>query len=404
LFVCYVAAYLDRVNIGFAKLQMLGSLGFDETVYGTGAGVFFLGYILFGLPASLAMRRVGAKVGIAAIMVAWGVLSGLVAFVDTPLQFFSLRFLLGVAESGFYPGVVLYLTRWFPDERRAGVLATFQSAVAFAGIVGGPVSGWALDHFDGCSHLRGWQWLFLIEAMPAIILGLAALACLHSDPRNAPWLDSNQKEFLTRSVADSLRAETVVGERNPFADGRIWALGILVFGLAMGLYAISFWMPTLLRNSGIFSATKIGWLSIIPNVAAAIVMNRFARSSDRRRERRGHVAMAAMLGSAGLAAGAVFSNHPTPALLGLVVALSGIMSALPMQWSLLSPFVTQSTATTAVAVVNSIGNLGGAVSPLLIGWLADATGSLSLGICTVSMVVAISALIAMRFPARLVNR
>lgn len=402
LMLCYVLAYLDRVNVGFARLQMLDQLAFSEKAYGLGAGLFFVGYILCGVPSNVLLHRIGARRWIAAIMIAWGALSSLTAFVTTPLQFCVVRFFLGVAEAGFYPGVILYLTCWFPREHRARTTTMFQAAIPLAGIFGGPLSGWILDRFDGCGQLHGWQWLFLIEAFPAVLVGIAVLFWLDDDIASARWLSAPQKDVLLRNLAAD-RALAGNSALRVYGNWRVWSLGLLVFGLAAGLYAISFWMPTLLKASGDFSAVEVGWLSTIPNLVPLAVMFLFARSSDASGERRWHIATASFVGAAGLALGVLFGDNVVVSLICLSLASAGILSALPMQWTLLAAFTGGAGAAAAIALVNSIGNLGGVASPVLIGSLKDATSSLDAGMYLIAACTALSGVIALSFPARRVN-
>lgn len=405
LMLCYVIAYLDRINVGLAKLQMSSDLGFTEKVFGFGAGIFFLGYILFPVPSNLLMYRIGARRWIGSLMIMWGVISGSMALVATPTQFFALRFLLGLAESGFYPGIILYLTQWFPNQRRAHTLSLFQASIALAGIIGGPLSGWILDHWQGDEHLRAWQWLFLLEALPAVLAGVAALCYLDNKIADARWLSSEQKALLARNLAhDDTARPSGAPIRPVLSDLRVWGLGAVVFGLATGIYAISFWMPTLLRESGLHSNTEIGWLSAIPNVVAGVGMVLVARSSDARRERRWHVAGAAFVGAAGLLGSVLLPHHPALVLSCLTLAALGVMSALPVQWSFLTAFLGGSGAAAAIGLINSVGNLGGMFSPVVIGWLKDQTHTLNAGIYTIATCVAVSAIIALSYPARLVNR
>ncbi len=404
LMLCYTLAYLDRVNVGFAKLQMLGQLAFSETAYGIGAGLFFVGYILCGVPSNLLLHRVGARRWIAGIMVVWGGLSSLTALVTSPLQFWILRFLLGVAEAGFYPGVILYLTRWFPRARRAGMTSLFQAAIPLAGLFGGPLSGWILDHLDGAARRQGWQWLFLIEALPAAVVGLVAFYYLEDDIASAKWLSAAQKRLLAHNLDRELPLISLSSPGRALADRRVWGLGVLVFGLSAGLYSISFWMPTMLKGRGELSSTQIGWLSAIPNLAPLLAMYLFAQSSDRHAERRWHVASASLLGAAGLAGSVWCGGNVVLALMFLSVASAGILSALPLQWSLLSGWVGGSAAAAAIALVNSIGNLGGVISPVLIGWLKDTTSSLDAGMYAMAAFAVLSAVIALTIPARLANR
>ena len=405
LMLCYVIAYLDRINVGFAKLQMSSDLGFTEKEFGFGAGIFFLGYILFPVPSNILMYRIGAKRWIGGLMISWGFISASTAAVSTPAQFFALRFLLGVAESGFYPGIILYLTHWFPNQRRAHALSLFQSAIALAGVAGGPLSGWILDYWRSGVYLHAWQWLFLVEGLPAILAGITALYYLDNDIAAARWLSSGQKELLARDLAnDDAKRSCGEGVQHVFSDFRVWGLGAVVFGLAMGIYAISFWMPTLLHESGLHSDIQIGWLSAIPNLIAALAMIMVARSSDTRRERRWHVAIPAFVAAIGLSGCVHFLQHPAMTVLFLTLAALGLMSALPVQWSFLTAFLGGSGAAAAIGLINSVGNLGGIASPILIGWLKDQTHSLNAGMYTIAASVAISAVIALAYSPRLVNR
>ena len=401
---CYVIAYLDRVNLGFAKLRLLSDLGFSESVYGIGAGVFFAGYIVFGVPANLLLHRIGARLCITLIMVTWGVASGLMAFVETTWQFFLCRFLLGAAEAGFYPGVILYLTSWFPRTRRAVAMSSFQSAIPLAGVLGGPVSGWILDHLNDHQSLRGWQWLFLLEASPAVVISVVVWFYLANSAQDARWLSPEQKEILRVNIARESLSGEPSGATRVFIDPRIWALSALTFALIMGLYTVGFWMPTLLKEAGSLSLSEVGYLSVIPNLVPLLAMYLFARSSDRNRERRRHVALAASLGALGLFASVFFSHSVPLALIGLSLAQSGIMSALPLQWTFLTAFVRAPAVPLAIALVNSIASLGGIVSPILIGWLKDETLRLDVGIYVVAACVAAAAAIALCFDPRLVNK
>jgi D-galactonate transporter len=403
LMLCYIVAYLDRVNVGFAKLQMTADLGFSDTVYGLGAGVFFMGYLAFGVPSNLILHRVGARRWIAAIMITWGLISGLTAFVKSPFEFSVLRFFLGVAEAGFYPGVILYLTYWFPDQRRARVLSLFQSAIPLSGIFGGPLSGWILDRLGNSHSIHGWQWLILIEALPALLTGIAALAFLENTVADADWLTPTERQLLLAEKAKD-RESTDVSSRSPFTDFRVWILGLLVFGLAMGLYGISFWMPTLLKEQGTLSSTQVGWASAVPNLFAIVGMFLIARSSDFRDERRWHVVFAALLGATGLVLSVIFSHHLFLSLASLSLAAVGVMSALPLQWFFATSFLSGSSMAAAIGLINSVGNLAGFVSPLLIGWLRDRTHSMDQGMYVLACFALMSAILAGVLPSGMVKR
>lgn len=399
LMLCYVFAYLDRVNVSFAKLQMSNQLSFSEAVYGLGAGLFFVGYFIFEVPSNLILCRVGARRWIARIMITWGVLSLLMAFVTEAAHFYVLRFLLGVAEAGFYPGIVLYLTQWFPSERRAGALSLFQSAIPLSGILGGPLSGWIMDRTDGWSAYAGWQWLFILEGTPAIALGIAVYFYLVDDIASAQWLTAAQRQLLISNVAKEQSQAETRHPREIFVDRRVWRLCALVFGLVMGLYGISFWMPTLLSETGgNLSPAQIGWWSAVPNLAAIVAMFLFARSSDRMRERRWHVACAALLGASGLVLTVASDHDLYLAILSLSLAAAGIMSALPMQWSFATAIFRGSAAAAAIALINSVGNLAGAIGPPVLGLLKDKTQTMGSGLYAVAGCVLVAAMIALTLP------
>lgn len=264
LFCCYVAAYLDRVNLGFAKLQMLNDLRFSETVYGLGAGIFFIGYFLFEIPSNIILHRIGARLWIARVMLTWAVVSAAMMFVTTPTVFYVLRFLLGVAEAGFFPGVILYLTYWYPSYRRARIIALFMTGIPVAGVIGGPISGWVLKVMTGAYGLAGWQWLFLIEALPSLILGAAVLAYLDDGIAGARWLAAEQKEVLARRITEDQQQVSSHSLREGLTNARVWLLSAIYFCLIAGLYGAGFWLPTLIKRTGVESPLAIGMLTVVP--------------------------------------------------------------------------------------------------------------------------------------------
>lgn len=336
LMVCYVAAYLDRVNVGFAKLQMLNDLQFSETVYGLGAGIFFFGYFIFEVPSNLVLQRVGARIWIARIMITWGLISACFAFVSTPVQFYVLRFLLGAAEAGFYPGVILYLTYWIPSHRRSHMIALFMTAIPIAGIVGGPLSGWIMQHFNGHHDLAGWKWLFLLEAAPSIVLGILTPFYLSDGPAKANWLSHAEK----KTVADALDVQARSPEKilsttgEVFRNPRMLLMCVIYFCVIMGQYGLTFWMPTLIKAAGISDVLQIGLFSAIPYVVAVVVMIGAGRSSDRTRERRWHLIVPMLAGAAGYAIVAAAGDNVTLALIGLSLAAAGVITPGPLFWAL----------------------------------------------------------------------
>ncbi|TPB75431.1 MFS transporter [Burkholderia pseudomallei] len=406
LMLCYVVAYLDRVNVGFAKLQMSQDLAFSETVFGLGAGIFFLGYFLFELPSNMLMHRIGARIWIARIMITWGLLSALFAFVKTPTQFYVLRFLLGLAEAGFYPGVILYLTYWFPTHRRAKIIAVFMSAIPVSGIFGNPLSGWIMERFHGGSGFHGWQWMFVIEAVPAIAIGIATILYLDNNIRGAKWLTEREKKLL----ADEIEAQPHERDKHAHSlstvlrDPRTWWMSLIYFTFVTGQYGLTFWMPTLVKSTGITDTLRIGLLSAIPFAFAIVAMNLFGRSADKRRERRWHLIVPALMGTVGFSVAAAYSHNTTVSILFLSIAACGVLTCAPLFWSLPTAFLAGTGAAAGIAIINSIGNLAGFASPYLIGYLKDATSSTSAGMYVLAAMLVIGALAVWLTPAKLVNR
>jgi ACS family tartrate transporter-like MFS transporter len=380
MFVLYVVAYLDRINVGFAALQMRQDLGLDEAVYGLGAGIFFVGYFLFELPSNLILARVGARLWIARIMVTWGLVSSAMMFVRGPASFYALRFLLGVAEAGFFPGMILYLTYWFPPLERARAVARFMTATAIAGVVGGPVSG-ALLGLDGVAGLRGWEWLFLLEGLPAVGLGLVVLVYLPDGPAGASWLTPAERRALAACLAaeEGARRHHATTLRGALLHGRVWLLGLLYFVLVNGVYGVSLWLPQIVKGLSGAPDLVVGIASALPYLFAALGMVAVGAHSDRTGERRWHVAGAAALGAAGLAVAACI-EAPLVALGALSLAALGIWSALGPFWALPTAILRGTAAAAGIALVNSIGNLGGFAGPYLIGLVKEATGSFAGGL------------------------
>lgn len=395
LFVLYVAAYLDRINIGFAQLQMKSALGFSDTVYGLGAGIFFLGYVLFEVPSNLVLARIGARVWIARIMITWGLISSAMALVGNEAQFYALRFLLGVAEAGFFPGVIYFLSQWFPAAARASAISRFMTAAAVSGIVGGPLSA-VLLKLDGMSGLAGWQWIFVAEGIPSVVLGVTTLWFLTDRPAEAKWLSPEEREYLDRTI----RAETAeIARRGHVSLYRallhptVWRLSLLSFTLLVGLYSISFWLPQIVQSLSRGDNVEVALLSAIPYVAAAVAMVVVGAHSDRTRERCWHIAAAALVGAAGIGATAV-AQTPVPGLIALSVAAVGIFSAIPVFWSLPTTFLSGTAAAGAIALINSVGNLGGFFGPYLIGRVRDLTGGFAGSLMFIAVLLVGSAALA----------
>jgi D-galactonate transporter len=382
LFLCYVLAYLDRVNVGFAKLQMQGDLGFSDTVYGIGAGIFFIGYFLFEVPSNVILERVGARVWIARIMILWGLLSAGTMFTRGEGSFYTMRFLLGVAEAGFFPGIILYLTYWYPRTHRARMVAFFMTAITLAGVIGGPLSGFILTRLSGVHGLAGWQWLYLLEGVPSVLVGVLVLFVLDDRPDEAKWLTASEKELLRRRLEEEEKIKAAEGAAHrtladAFRSSSVWILALVYFGLVMGIYGISFWLPQIVEDTMSRDPWRIGLITAIPWGAAAIGMVLIGRHSDRTSERRWHVALPAMAGAAAFAMSAVPGIPAFAGLAALGVATIGIMGSTVCFWALPTAILSGTAAAAGIAWINSIGNLAGYVSPFVVGKIRDATGSMS---------------------------
>ena len=403
---CYLAAYLDRINIGFAKLQMQDQLQFSETAFGLGAGLFFVGYILFEVPSNLILERVGARIWIARIMITWGLLSACTLLVTSTTQFYVLRFLLGVAEAGFLPGVLYYLTTWFPTHRRGRVIALFMIGLPLSSVIGGPLSGWIMSHFDQLAGLRGWQWLFLLEALPSVLLGVLAFWALPNTYHQAKWLSAEEKALLQQQ----LHADASQDSHRPrrFRDGffniKVWMLGGIDFSILLSAYAMGFWMPTLIRNAGISDTFHIGLLTALPSVAALAGMLLIGASSDKYRERRWHIIVPFLVGAVAMASSTFFTHNVVATVALFAVASAAILGAVPVFFSLPATFLTGTAAATGFALACSLANIAGLVSNSLMGLAIDLTGSSAGAMWFFAGSLVLSCLLVIALPAKLVNR
>lgn len=396
----YFVAYLDRVNIGFAALTMNADLGFSATVFGTGAGIFFLGYVLFEVPSNVALDKFGARRWIARIMVTWGFLSCGMAFIQGQASFYVVRFLLGVAEAGFFPGMILYLTYWFPAERRARIIATFFIAVPLSNVIGAPLST-TLMGIEGLG-LKGWQWLFLLEGAPAILLALAVLLWLTDRPEKATWLSESEKLTLARAIAAEAPLAARHTLKEALADARIWTFGGVYFGITVAIYGLGFWLPQIVQSFGGLSTMQIGLVTAIPYAFASVVMLLWGRHSDRTGERVWHVAIPAFVGAAGFVASALLAGTPVLAFIALNIAAAGVFSTVPPFWTLPTALLSGVAAAGGIALVNSVGNVGGYLGPFIVGYLRDAFQSYALGLVALGAFIALTgvlSLVAARRPA-----
>jgi MFS transporter, ACS family, tartrate transporter len=381
---CYFVCYLDRVNVGFAALTMNADLGFTATVFGWGAGIFFFGYFIFEVPSNLALERFGARLWIARIMLTWGLLSAGMALIQNEWSFLVVRFLLGAAEAGFFPGIILFLTYWFPAAYRARMVGRFMAAVPISTVIGAPLSGLILG-LDGVWGLRGWQWLFICEGVPTVLLGLVVMFYLTDGPEKAHWLDADERAWLT----DRLRRERMVRESHAqhtlwqaLKHPRVLVLSLIYFGNAAANYGLGFWLPTIVKNFGI-SNLQTGFVTAIPYVIGAISMVLWPLLSDRMQERKWNTALAFLVTAAALAASTWFPD-PVHKILVLCICAIGLFAIAPMFWTLPTAFLSGTAAAGRIALINSIGNLAGFAAPYMMGYLKDATGGFDAGLLAVS--------------------
>ncbi|MBU3678538.1 MAG: MFS transporter [Candidatus Kapabacteria bacterium] len=387
LLISYVVSFLDRVNIGFAKLQMAGELGYSDAVYGFGAGIFFLGYFIFEVPSNLILERVGARVWIARIMVTWGIVSSMFAFVDVipwgPLpeifdlsdnvfSLYALRFLLGVSEAGFFPGVILYLTYWYPEERRGRIIAMFMTGIAIANVIGGPLSGFLMEYLHGAGQWHGWRWLFIIEAIPSMIMGVVVFYLLPNGPRDSTWLTEEQRQMVLDAVDSSNRRVHHARShsmREAFTNPRIWQLSIANMAGVVVLYGVNFWMPTIISEMGITSAEylKVGLISMIPWGLGGLTMVYMAARSDRTQERRWHTVLSVLVAAVGLVALGNLPAESPLSIVALCITTCGSLSFCCLFWNLPTMLLRGSAAAAGIAMIVSVTNLGGHIGPEVIG-------------------------------------
>ena len=391
----YFVAYIDRVNIGFAALTMNKDLGFSPTVFGFGAGIFFWGYFLFEVPSNIILDKVGARLWIARVMITWGMISAAMAFVWDSTSFYVLRFLLGAAEAGFFPGIILYLSYWFPAHRRAAITSLFMAAVPISVVFGSPLSS-ALLELNGIGGFHGWQWMFILEAVPAVILGVVVLFYMTDKPENAKWLADEERTWLVETMNAERVKKAAVAHHSIWrglADMRVLALALVYFGTSAGLYTLGIWAPQIIKSFGLTNL-QVGFLNAIPPTVAVVAMYLWSWHSDHKNERTWHVVIACLVASAGLALAGI-SNTALAVVTALTLVNIGISAAKPPLWSMPTLFLSGPAAATGIAAINSIGNLGGFVGPAMIGWIKDQTGSFVGGLYFVAGLLAFSAVLTL---------
>ncbi|WER50849.1 MFS transporter [Cupriavidus sp. WKF15] len=400
LLICYLFAYLDRVNIGFAKLQMQGDLGFSDAAYGVGAGIFFIGYVLFEIPSNLMLPRIGARKTFSRILVLWGITSACMLFVRNVPMFYAMRFLLGIFEAGFAPGMIYYLSCWYGPQRMARAIAIVFLAGPLGGIVGGPVSAWLITALSGTGGLAGWQWMFLVEGLPCILLGVLALCFVPNRPADAAWLSEQEKRQLANEIGSSTaHSHSFLAVAR---DVRVYVLALAYFCIIAAIYAISFWLPTFIKAQGVNDTVQLGWYSALPYVAAAFGMYYMGRRSDRVGERRFHSAVPATVGGLLLAASILVDGNLAASLVLLTLGTCALWMAYTVFWAMPSEYIKGPAAAGGIALINTIGLSGGFWGPAMIGWAKTATGNLHLGVLILAALPVIAALIilANKLPAK----
>ncbi len=394
LFFLYMIAYLDRVNVGFAKSEMQKSLPFGDPVYGTGMGMFFIGYFFFEVPSNLLLEKIGARLWIARIMFTWGLVAAAMLFTRSVTSFYVLRFLLGLAEAGFFPGVILYLTYWFTRAERGRIIAMFMTANMAANIIGGPVSE-ALMKVHG-HGLAGWQWLFLLEGLPAVLVAFVVLAYLPNGPADARWLTPQARAWLVQRQHDenAVHADHRQSLMAALGNPRVWHVSLLFLTMVIGMYGFALWLPSLVKAYGGNYKTYAGWITALPYTVTALGMVLIGAHSDKYKERRLHVTFSALVGSLGLFGAAMLVGNPVLCLLSLTVAAVGMWSCLGPFWTLATNFLAGTAAAGAIAFINSIGNLGGYLGPSIVGKLNPAQLGYRPGLLFLSSALLVSSLLA----------
>ena len=399
LILCYFVAYLDRVNVGFAGLTMRTDLGLSASAFGLASGIFFIAYFIFEVPSNLLLHRFGARKWIARIMFTWGIISGATAFISGEYGFYTLRVLLGFAEAGFFPGIIFFLTLWFPTVYRARIVGWFMAAIPASAAIGAPVSSLLL-YLDGVGGLKGWQWMFVVEAVPAVILAVVVFFYLTDRPADARWLADDERHWLVGRLAAEEKkreqAETLT-VMQALTDWRVLTLSVVYFGAVATNYGVGFWLPQIIQGFGGVTKFQIGLITAVPYAVGAVSMVLWGRRSDRKMERKAHVAIPLAVAAAGIAVAGLVDS-PVLKMAALTVAAFGVFSCLPVFWTLPAAFLSGASAAAGIAVINSLGNLSGFVGPYAMGWIKDATGSFSGGLYLIAAfaVIAMIAVLILR--------
>jgi ACS family tartrate transporter-like MFS transporter len=392
LMLLYLVAFLDRINVGFAALTMNKDVGLTSQTFGLGAGIFFLGYFVFEVPSTVILHHVGARFWIGRVMITWGLVSVAMAFTRGPISFYILRFLLGLAEAGFFPGIILYLSYWFPANHRSAVTAMFMAAAPVAGFIGSPISG-ALMQLNGLLGLRGWQWLFLLEGIPALVLGFITFRFLTDRPADATWLTVDERDWLSSAIQQeqiNIKGPRSHSAWRALSDWKVLALSLAYFGTSAGLYTIGFWAPLIVRGLG-FSVFRVGLLVAIPNLIAVVGMVLWSRNSDRTGERYWHAALACLIGAIGMAVAARAGSSAFLAIAGLSLTAFGVSAAKPPLWCLPTTFFAGTAAAASIGLINSLGTMGGFVGPYMIGSSSGTSGNFTRGLYLVGGTLIVSA-------------
>ncbi|MBN3752041.1 MFS transporter [Paraburkholderia sp. Tr-20389] len=407
LFICYVFAYMDRANIGFAHLQFSRDVGLSDASFGLGVGLFYVGYMLFEVPSNLWLERVGVRKTLMRIMALWGLVSAATAFVQTPTQFYIARILLGAAEAGFFPGVILYFTYWFPAARRARVTAIFMTAICVSGIISGPVSGLILNTLSGFMNVKGWQWLFILEGLPSVVAGLFAYIYLTDRPEQATWLSADEKDLLLGELRHDAQAKAARAHASIWValkEPKFYFLTFAYFSVPWASIVVHIWAPSVIQKSGVTNYWHIGLLSAIPYVAGAAAMYLLGRNSDRMLERRWHFMASSVMAALGVVLLPAFASHPAALVVLLCIATAGYLGMLSLFWTIPPAYLSSTVAASGIGLISSLGQFGGISAPTVIGFASTHFGSSAPGLYAVAIVSILGGLaVVLGIPARAIS-